>query len=77
MAKGKEQHIVPQGDKWAVKSANAEKATKLFDTKQPAVDFGRQIARNQGSELVIHGLNGRIQNKDSHGNDPCPPRDTK
>ena len=43
-------------------------------TKEQAVNAGRQISRNQGTEFVIHGMNGRIQSADSHGNDPCPPK---
>ena len=34
-----------------------------------------QIARNQGSELLVHGWDGRIWDRDSHRNDPFPPRD--
>ena len=29
------------------------------------------------SELVIHGINGKIRDKDSYGNDPHPPHDRK
>ena len=28
-------------------------------------------------ELIPHGMDGKIQNPNSYGNDPCPPRDTK
>jgi hypothetical protein len=38
------------------------------------VDRARGISQNQKSELVVHGQNGRIQYKDSHGNDTFPPR---
>lgn len=38
------------------------------------MDAGRKISQNQKTELVIHGMNGRIQSSDSHGNDPCPPK---
>jgi hypothetical protein len=24
----------------------------------------------------VHGRNGQIRDKDSYGNDPCPPKDT-
>ena len=34
----------------------------------------REIARNQESELLIHGQNGRIRARDSYGNDPFPPK---
>lgn len=38
---------------------------------------GRDIAKKQGTELVIHGRDGKIQDKDSFGHDPCPPKDKK
>ncbi len=71
---GRNQHVVPQGDKWAVKGEGNSKATKVTDTKQEAVKVAREIAKNQGTELYIHGRDGAIQEKDSHGKDPFPPR---
>lgn len=69
------QHVVPNGDNgWAVKGEGNSKATKITTTKKEAVDAARQIAKNQKSELIIHGKNGKIQSKDSHGNDPYPPK---
>lgn len=53
------------------------RATKKFATQKEAIDYGRKVAINQQAELVIHGVNGRIRDKDSYGNDPIPPRDTK
>ncbi len=39
-----------------------------------ARQIARQIAFNQRSELVIHGRNGQIREKDSHGFDAFPPK---
>ncbi|PSJ23563.1 hypothetical protein CVH10_01480 [Halomonas sp. ND22Bw] len=39
------------------------------------MDYGRQVSRNQGSEFIPHRKDGTIQNPDSHGGDPNPPRD--
>ena len=71
---GKNQHVVPHGDDWAVKGAGNERATSLHQTQAEAIERAREIARNQESELVIHRPNGQIRDKDSYGNDPCPPR---
>lgn len=71
------QHVVPNNGSWQVKKEGAEKATKNFNTQKQAIDYARNIAINQQSELVIHGRNGQIRDKDSYGKDPCPPRDTK
>ncbi len=68
------QHVVPRDDKWAVKGAGTTRATELFDRKSDAVDRAREIAQNQHTELLIHGRDGRIQSKDSHGHDPFPPK---
>ena len=72
---GKNQHVTPHsGGGWQVKGAGNEKATKTFTTQKQAIDFGRSIARNQNSELLIHGRNGQIRDRDSYGNDPYPPK---
>lgn len=70
----KNQHIVPHLGGWAVKGAGNQRASSVHDTQQQAIDAGRDLARRQGSELIIHRPNGRIRDKDSHGNDPFPPR---
>lgn len=71
---GKNQHVVPSGDRWAVRGEGNERVTAYFDTQREAIGRGREIARNQSSELLIHGRNGRIRERDSHGGDPFPPR---
>ena len=74
---GKNQHVTPNGNGWQVIGAGNSKATKLFGTQKEAIDYGRDIAKNQQSELVIHGTNGKIRDKDSYCNDPYPPKDMK
>ncbi len=74
---GKNQHVVKNGNKWSVKGAGNEKATKNFETQKEAIEFAREIAINQKSEVVIHGRDGKIRDKDSYGNDPVPPKDKK
>lgn len=68
-------HVVanPAGG-WDVKRGGAERATGHFDTKRETVDYGRQVTRNQQTELRIHNRDGRIGQSDSHGRDPNPPR---
>lgn len=77
MSKGKNQHIVPHPEGWAVKGENNNRYTAITPTKAEADKIAREIAKNQHSELVIHGKDGRIQDKDSFGSDPFPPRDIK
>lgn len=68
-------HIVPAGNSWKVKSAGSEKSSKVTSTQAEAIQVGRRIAMNRGSELVVHRTDGTIRSKDSFGNDPFPPRD--
>ena len=77
MSASKNQHVVPNNGNWAVKGEGNSKATSIHETKTEAIKAGIEIAKNQKSELIIHGRNGRIQDKDSYGNDPFPPKDKK
>jgi len=70
MSKGKNQHIVKHSGDWAVKGAGNQKATRVTNTQQEAIDIGISIAKNQQSENIIHGKNGRIREKNSYGKDP-------
>lgn len=70
-------HVVPNGKGWAVKPEGAEKPLSNHWTQQAAAQAGRKVAKQNQSELVIHRPNGQIRDKDSYGNDSCPPRDSK
>ena len=74
---GKNQWVSPSNGQWKVQGAGNLKATKLFNNKSDAIAFGKSIAKNQRSELIIQKSNGRIQSKDSYGNDPFPPKDAE
>lgn len=75
MAKGKNQYVVPTKDGWGVKDQRNQKLTVKTDTKVDALKIGKKIAKNQ--QLTILGKDGKIQNKNSYGNDPFPPKDNK
>jgi uncharacterized protein YdaT len=75
---GNNQHVTKHPDGgWQVKGAGNEKATKITETQKQAIDAAKEIAKHQKSEVVIHGTDGKIRDKDSYGNDPNPPKDTK
>jgi len=76
MTKRKTHHVVPNPEGgWDVKKGGGQRAIKHSDRKSNAVNVAREISRNQRSELIIHGADGRIQRSDSHGGDPNPPKD--
>ena len=71
----KQHHVVPNGKSgWCVKTDKAEKASRCFSNKKDAIDYAREVSRKHGTELIIHNKNGKIAQKDSHGNDPFPPK---
>ncbi len=71
---GKNQHVTPHPDGgWQVKGAGNSRATIRTETQAEAIAVAREIARNQEAELFIYGMNGRIRETDSYGNDPYPP----
>ena len=77
MKKGKNQHVIPTENGWAVKGENNARHTINTDNKEEAIVRARKIAMNQKSELVIHNKHGKIKDKDSFGNDPHPPKDKR
>ncbi len=72
-------HVVPNNNQggWDVKKSGAQRASVHTETKADAVRTGRVISQRSGSELVIHGQDGKIQRSDSHGYDSCPPKDKR
>lgn len=70
-------HTVSDGNGWSVKKAGQEKPLSHHFSKKTAQERGRIEAINRGVEHVIHGRDGKIQDKDSYGRDPHPPHDRK
>ena len=73
----KNQHVIPHGREWAVKGEGNKRVTVVTKTKKEAMQRAKEIAKRRKSEVVIHNKDGTISNKNSYGNDPCPPRDEK
>jgi len=75
MAK-KSTHVVPNKAKggWDIKQSGAIRSSAHIATKREAIERARKISKNQKTELVIHNRDGKIARKDSHGNDPFPPK---
>jgi uncharacterized protein YdaT len=70
-------HVVPHQDGWATRKEGADRAGSVHDTKEEALEQGRGQARREHVELVIHRKDGTIQDSDSYGKDPSPPKDLK
>jgi hypothetical protein len=66
-------HVVPSDGGWDVKVEGGSGARR-FPTQTEAIRAGRELARGNRSENIIHGRDGRIRQRDSYGRDPFPPR---
>lgn len=69
------QHVVQRDDgTWAVLGEGNVKDTSRHDTQKEAQERAREIAKNQGGDVITHGRDGKIRSRDSYGNDPYPPK---
>ena len=66
-------HVVPRDGRWGVKRAGSERASSLHPTQAEAIKAAREIAKRERSEMLIHGKNGRIRERNTYGKDPFPP----
>ena len=67
-------YVAPNGDQWVVKRRKGDEPSSTHRRKAEAEKQARELAKIEEAELVIHGRDGRIQRRDSHGGDPHPPR---
>jgi len=74
MTKRSSQHVVPKDGKWSVMRSGAKRASGTFQTQKEAVEHARKMAKDQGTELYIHGEDGRIRDRNSYGKDSHPPK---
>ncbi|PLP98292.1 DUF2188 domain-containing protein [Cupriavidus pauculus] len=67
---GKDVHVVPAPDGWAVEEARGAEGRKLYATQEDAVEVATEMARQNKAELFIHGRDGQIRARNSFGHDP-------
>lgn len=57
------QHVVPHPEGWAVKGAGNTRYTAVYKYQHDAIDRAKDIARNYGSDVIIHGKDGAIRDR--------------
>lgn len=67
----KVQHVMPRDGHWVVKGEGNRRVTRVATTRRQALQIARRIARNQGTDVVIHDRDGSAR-EDYYGNDPLP-----
>jgi hypothetical protein len=66
-------HVVPVGNEWAVEAVGGGDRTMFFNQEE-AIKAGTERAKRDKVELLIHGRDGQIRERNSFGHDP---RDVK
>jgi hypothetical protein len=77
---GGNRHVVRDGKNWAVKKPGTATPVSRHRTQGAAErEANRQVGREGGGEVRIHGRDGRIRDSDTvpPGRDPNPPKDRK
>lgn len=69
-AKAPSVHVVVEGQIWQVKESGVAAPLFEHDVKKEAVKFATTYAKEKKTELFIHGANGKMQQRNSYGNDP-------
>jgi hypothetical protein len=61
------QHVLPHPQGWAVKKEWSSRATAVFKNQKEAIEYGRRLARRQGTELIIHNRRGEVRKRIDYG----------
>ena len=69
MAKG-DIHVVPNEGGWRVELEGTARARSSHPTQGEARQAAREVARRSGRELLVHGRNGQIRERNTYGKDP-------
>ena len=69
------QHVVRRWDQWWVLWEWNSRTAQNFDTQRDATERAREIATNQGGDVLIHWRDGKIRERNTYGkDDPYPPK---
>jgi uncharacterized protein YdaT len=71
MADKRRIHVTPRQDgKWEARAEGADRAAAVVDRQADAIKRGREIARGEGGQLLVHGRDGRIREERTYRKDP-------
>ena len=59
-------HVVPHGSEWAIAIEGTGTRTR-YEAREVAISIARQLAAQTRVELLIHGRDGQISERDSFG----------
>lgn len=63
---GVDVHVVPTEEGWTVTLEGETEPMSRHDGEDAAIEAGRAAARSEQSDLVIHGHDGEVRERDSY-----------
>lgn len=63
-------HVVPGDKGWRVEVEGTARARSTHQTQAEARQAAREVARRTKTELLVHGRNGQIRERNTYGVDP-------
>ncbi|WP_324673303.1 DUF2188 domain-containing protein [Mycoplasma sp. 888] len=54
-------HVSQHNDGWKVIRQGGVKAIKTFDTQKEAIEFAKELAKNNKGRMLIHSTKGKIR----------------
>lgn len=64
----KDHHVVYKDDAWEVTRGDTHRPLERFNTQEEAINRAKSIARSQGTAVYIHGIDGRIRERENYDN---------
>src|SRR5215213_8119940 len=60
-------HIIPREGRWEV-AREGHRESRVFSTQREDIETAKEMVRRASSgQLVVHGRNGRIRERDTYG----------
>ena len=53
-------HVYHSNGVWKVRRSDSEKASRVFDNKTEAIQYGQEQERKKKIELFVHNIDGSI-----------------
>ena len=70
---GKNQWVVKTDEGWGVRGEGNSRLTSQHWTQADAIAAATRTAKQQRSEVIIQGQDGKIRERNSYGTDRFPP----
>jgi hypothetical protein len=63
-------HVLPAVKGWRIEVEGSSRAHATHKTQAAAWQAAKRIARQNRSEALLHGRNGRVRERNTYGRDP-------